>query len=134
MKPIKLLLVIVAIFMMNNTYAVQYKFVAMDNSKYTKMCVLAGNNEQKALKTTFRNQSKGFGGSQKIVANNTLCNGMVIANFAQKYHANLTYDYLKKYTNKRNLNNEMEVTIKDIAARTTKNKSMEEIILVYVGR
>ncbi|WP_114326419.1 DUF3718 domain-containing protein [Candidatus Colwellia aromaticivorans] len=130
MKPIKLLLIIVAIFVMNSAYAVQYKFVAMDKSIYTRMCVLAGNNEQKALKTTLRRQKDNVRG----LANSTLCNGMHIANFAKNYNANMTFDYLKKYTYKHNLDKATNITIKDNVTRTTENKSAEEIILVFVGR
>jgi len=129
MKPIKLLVITAAVFMMNNAYAVQYKFVAMDNSKYTKMCVQAGNNEKEALKRSFRREQA----NSNFIANTTRCNGLYIANFAQKYHANLTYDFLKKHTRKNNLNPDTEVTIKDIAFHEAKNKLSEDIILVYVG-
>nr|WP_057831272.1 DUF3718 domain-containing protein [Colwellia sp. TT2012] len=117
------------IFMMNSVYAIQYKFVAMDNSIYTKMCVLAGNNEQKALKTALRRHEH----SPRSLANTTFCNGLIIANFAYKYQANMTYDYLKKYTHSRHVDKATKVSIQDVITRTTENKSTEEIILVYVG-
>lgn len=129
MKFIKLLLIAMTIFMMNSVYAIQYKFVATDNSIYTKMCVLAGNNEQKALKTALKRHEH----SSRSLANTTFCNGLIIANFANKYHANMTYDYLKKYTYSRNLDKATSITIKDVVTRTTESKSTEEIILVYVG-
>lgn len=129
MKYIQLLLIFVAIFMMNSAYAIQYKFVAMDNSIYTKMCVLAGNNEQNALKTKMKRHSD----SVRSLANSTLCNGLFIANFAQKYHATMAYDYLKKHTYRRNLNKATKVIIKDVVTDATDNNSKDKIILVYVG-
>jgi len=136
MKPIKLLLVTAAILIINSAYAVQYKFIAIDNSKETKMCVLAGNNEKKALKKAFKHHSawSTYRDSGKSLANSVLCNDLHMANFAKKYNAMTTFDYLKKYTHKHNLDKAPTVTIKDIVARETENKSTEEIILVYVGR
>ncbi|WNC70260.1 DUF3718 domain-containing protein [Thalassotalea nanhaiensis] len=128
MKPTKLLLIAAAIFMMNSAYAVQYKFVAKDNSVYTKMCVLAGNNEQEALKKILKRQRERV----KTLANTTRCNDMYIANFAKTYHADLTFEYLKKYTRSDILDKAPKVSIQDIA-RVNKGKSTEEIILVYVG-
>ena len=135
MKPIKLLLVIVAIFVINNAYAVQYKFIAKDNSKDTKICVLAGNNEIKPLKKAlkYNKVSSSYSESEKSLVNRVFCNNLHIANFAKKYNANETFDYLKKYTRKHNLDKIPNVTIKDIVARTSENKSTEEVILVYVG-
>jgi len=129
MKFIKLLLITQAIFMMNSAYAIQYKFVATDNSIYTKMCVQAGNNEQKALKKSLRRHEH----SPRTLANTTLCNGLIIANFAKKYQANMTYDYLKKHTYSRNLDKATNITIKDVVTSTSDGKLTEEIILVYVG-
>ncbi|OUS32244.1 hypothetical protein A9Q98_01575 [Thalassotalea sp. 42_200_T64] len=128
MKPIKLLLISAAILMMNSAYAVQYKFVATDKSIYTKMCVLAGNNEQQALKRIIRRHQD----SVRLLANSTLCNDMSLANFARNYDANMTFDYLKKYTY--NLDKTPKITIDDIVTRATEDKSAEEIILVYVGQ
>lgn len=126
---ISLMLITTAIFFVSNAHAVQYKFVAMDNSKETKICVFAGNNEKKALiKIMARDRF-----SRKHLTNSIRCNDMFIANFAHKYSANLTFDYLKKYTRKKNLDKIPNVTIKDILARKTDNKSTEKIILVYVG-
>jgi len=92
--------------------------------------VLAGNNEQKALKIIFRRHKD----TERSIANSTQCNDMHLANFAQRYNANLTFDYLKKYTWKHNLDKATKITIQDIASQVTENKSEEEIILVYVGR
>jgi len=135
MKPIKLLLVTAAILMINSAYAVQYKFIAIDNSKETKMCVLAGNNETKALKKVFKHHGawSGYRDSEKNLANSVLCNNLHMANFAKKYNANMTFDYLKKYTHKHHLDKIPTVTIKDIAARSSRNKSTEEVIIIYVG-
>jgi hypothetical protein len=129
MKPMKLLLITAAVFMMNSAYAAQYKFIAMDNSISTKMCVLAGNNEQKALKKAMKRHFD----SARSLANTTFCNDMYIANFARNYNASMTFDYLKKLTQNRNLNRATNITIKDIVTRATENKSTEEFILVYVG-
>ena len=136
MKPIKLLLVTAAIFLINSSYAVQYKFIAKDKSKDTKMCVLAGNNEIKPLKKAVKSHKawSSYRESEKGLVNRVFCNNLHIANFAKKYNANETFDYLKKYTRKHNLDKVPTVTIKDIVARTSVNKSAEEIILVYVGR
>lgn len=136
MKPIKLLLVTAAIFLINNAYAIQYKFIAQDNSKDTKLCVLAGNNDIKPLKKALKYHKtwSSYRESKKGLVNRVFCNNLHIANFAKKYDANETFDYLKKYTRKHNLDKVPTVTIKDTVARTSENKSVEEIILVYVGR
>lgn len=118
-----------AIFMINSAYAVQYKFVATDNSIYTKMCVLAGNNDQKALKKMLIRHRD----SVRSIANSLFCNDMYLANFAQNYNANLTFDYLKKHTFKHNLDKASTITIKDIVVSAIEEESEEEIILVYVG-
>jgi len=136
MKAIKLLPVTLAILMINSVYAVQYKFVAMDDSKYTKMCVLAGNNDITALKKVMKYPLvvKGHNrNSMKSLANNVTCNKLHLANFARNYNANMTFDYLKKYTSKRNLDKVPYVTIKDIAALSNENKSADEVIVIYVG-
>ncbi|WOH37065.1 DUF3718 domain-containing protein [Thalassotalea fonticola] len=129
MKPMTLLLIIVTIFMVNSAYAAQYKFIAKDDSIYTKMCVLAGNNEQKALKRILRRHRD----SEKSITNSTFCNDMYIANFAQKYNASMTFNYLKRHTYRKNLDKASDITIKDIVTRVTEDNSAEEIILVYVG-
>ena len=66
MKLIQLLVITASIFMMNKTYAVQYKFVAMDNSIDTKICVLAGSNEVKALKKVLIRHSRVSAGGVSI--------------------------------------------------------------------
>ncbi|PKG99135.1 DUF3718 domain-containing protein [Paraglaciecola sp. MB-3u-78] len=136
MKPVKILLVTVAIFFINSAYAAQYKFIAKDNSKDTKMCVLAGNNEIEPLKKAVKYNKtwSSYKESEKSLVNRVYCNNLHIANFAKKYNANETFDYLKKYTRKHNLDKLPTVTIKDVVARTSVNKSAEEIIIVYVGR
>ena len=136
MKPFKLLLITAAFMMVNSAYAVQYKFVAMDDSKYTKMCVFAGSNDIKTLKKVMKHPItvKGYNRSSiKNMANTVTCNDLHIASFARNYDANMTFDYLKKYTSERNLNKVPHVTIKDIVARTSEDKSAEKVIIIYVG-
>ena len=133
MKSIKLLFITALLFMMNSTYAVQYKFVAMDSSIDTKMCMLAGSNEIKALKKTLIRESRGLSSVKRSIANDLYCNDTHIAEFSKKYQANLTYEYLKKYTYKKNLSKETQVIIKDIAQQSDGDKLEEKIIIVYVG-
>jgi len=137
MKLIQLLVITASIFMMNKTYAVQYKFVAMDNSIDTKICVLAGSNEVKALKKVLIRHSRVSAGGVSIgkryIVNGIHCNDQILANFSKKYQANLTYNYLKKYTDKRYLNQETKVIIRDIADISNDNRTEEKIIVVHVG-
>jgi hypothetical protein len=137
MKLIKLLIITASIFMMNKTYAVQYKFVAMDNSIDTKICVLAGSNEVKALKKVLIRLSRVSAGGvlrgKRYIVNGIHCNEQILANFSKKYQANLTYSYLKKYTDKRYLNQETEVIIRDIADISNDNRTEDKVILVHVG-
>ena len=78
---IKLLLVTAFFLVINSAYGVQYKFVAMDNSKETKMCVQAGSNDIKELKKAVKRESawSSYKSSRRSLANTVLCNNLHIA-------------------------------------------------------
>lgn len=130
MKVMKLVVIIIAYLMAANTYAAKYKFIAMDNSQETKVCVHAGNNERKDL----INSINAFAVDQKLLVNKLRCNDIHIANFARKYNADSTFKYLKKYSHRRYLNKTTNIFIKDIANNEQKKVLQEKVILVYVSK
>lgn len=107
-------------------HAVQYKFVAMDSSVATKMCITSAMNDLRKLKTQVkifeRNNKRG-------VANGYVCNDMSIAQFSSKYGAYKTASYLNKFARDKNKANLTSVEIRDLSASVNPNKP----IVVYVG-
>jgi len=133
MLLIKSLVVVVALFIMNTTYAVQYKFVATDDSISTKICVLAGNDNKSMLRKTLKDTSRNNTGNFGRLVNKIHCNDILLANFAHKYDAKTAFNFLKRYTLEKNLAPDTRVIIKDVAFKAPVKQSEEKIILVYVG-
>jgi len=129
MKYLQLTLIAVSLSAVTSTQALTYKFVANNNTIETELCVLAGNNEKSKLKLVMNNYSK----SNRFIANAIKCNNMIIGNFASRYEANDTANYLNKYTLPRNKGPETEVTIQDIASLSINYNLPEEVITVYVN-
>jgi len=112
MNTLKLTSVVVMILFSYQVNAANYKFVAMDNSISTKMCVLAGSNDKTQLKKTMRLS----GHNNRFIANNIKCNDMIMVQFANHYGAANTTKHLNRYTRFINRVPETSVTIRDIAA------------------
>ena len=124
MKFLTLTLITASVLVATNSQALTYKFVAKDNSAETKLCVLAGSNEQKQLKRKINRYAAhgnyftgaSYRATVRFVANNIKCNNMVIGSFARRYNADDVASYLDKFTLPKNKDVETKVTIKDIAS------------------
>ncbi|WP_286264558.1 DUF3718 domain-containing protein [Thalassotalea atypica] len=110
----------------SSAFAQQYKFIGTDNSLATKMCVSAGSNDSRKLKSTIRRNKSA---NQYQVVNNFTCNGLSMAKFAYKYEANDTYEYLNKYSNIKNRVTP-SVTIKDVALNHQDKSETPKVIYV----
>ena len=125
-----------SILMVSSAQAVTYKFIAKDNSRETKLCVLAGSDETIKLKQKIRNFPifNRARPNARLIANKVKCDDMFMMNFASKYIANNVANYLDKWTYPKNKNIDTSVTIKDIASLSIKDDFSDEVIKVYVGR
>jgi len=127
---------IASILLMSNAQAVTYKFIAADDSRETKLCILAGSNEIRNLKQKVRNFPR-FARlipNARFIANEVKCNDMFMESFASKYNADDVANYLDKYTYPKNKRMETNVSIKDIASLPKNNDMPDKVITVYVGR
>ena len=89
---------IASILLMSNAQAVTYKFIAADDSRETKLCVLAGSNEVKKLKKQARNFPR-FNRvipNTRFIANKVKCNDMFMTSFASRYNADNVANYLDR--------------------------------------
>lgn len=127
MNILKLTIALVIILFSYNVNATNYKFVGMDKSIETKMCVQAASNDTKALKVTMRFSVD----SKPFIANSITCNDMVMVKFANKYGAVDTTKYLNKYTRKINRVPQTKVTISDLAS--VENIENDRTKIIYVG-
>jgi nicotinic acid mononucleotide adenylyltransferase len=127
---------IASILLMSNAQAVTYKFIAADDSRETKLCVLAGSDEIRKLKQSVRNfpRFNRLSPNVRFVANKVKCNDMFMESFASKYNANNVANYLDRYTYSKNKSIETNVTIKDIASLPKHHDMPDKVITVYVGR
>ncbi len=105
MKALTVTLISGIIFCASSAQAGEFKFVAGNDSTYTKFCVAAANNNL----MQYNQQVDNSGLSDRHVAQATLCNGENIANFAAKYNAQRTAKHINRYRRG-------NVTITDFAA------------------
>jgi hypothetical protein len=127
MNILKLTFATAIILASYNVNATNYKFVAADQSRETKVCVHAGNNNKDRLKATMRLSSD----SNRFIANHVTCNDMVLVQFAYKYDALETANYLNRYTKVTNRIPETNITIRDIAAIGNQDKGEVKIIYIH---
>ncbi|ABM01438.1 DUF3718 domain-containing protein [Shewanella amazonensis] len=106
--------------------ATEYRFIAVDNSPETQMCVAAGSNKVTKLRMQFNEAS----GSPRYHANSIRCNDRSIAQFAHAYGADKAYDYLASHSRDKNRVIE-SVTIKDLSAAASQNS--DEIVYIRVS-
>ena len=113
MKIFSLISVILVLVCSMGINATNYKFVGVDTSKDTKMCLAVATNNKRALQSLMLRTSERVGS----VARNLKCNNQVIANFAFKYNASETFEYLNRFTPKKYQELRSKVTIQDLAAQ-----------------
>ncbi|SET17634.1 DUF3718 domain-containing protein [Thalassotalea agarivorans] len=98
--------------------AQQYQFEAADDSVTTKLCIEAVKDNKYAVKRLMRNV--GTTGHNlhkaKFAANHVRCNDLPISQFAYKYGADSTANYLNKFSYGENKIGTTKVEIKDLAA------------------
>jgi|GEM_PF-654626 len=126
---------IASILLMSNAQAVTYKFIAADDSRETKLCVLAGSNEVRKLKKQVRNFPR-FNRripNTRFIANKVKCNDMFMTSFASRYNADNVANYLDRYTYPKNKKIDTNVTIKDMASLSMNQDTPDKVINVYVG-
>lgn len=115
----------------------RYEFIAGDSSLETQTCIAAATDDKLGLRKTVRKMPMPSGvfrtehARMKGVANGLKCNGDVIATFARKYDALITYEYLNKYT-RSDLRLKPTTSIRDITART-KTGNSDRVIQVFVA-
>lgn len=121
------------------TLAERYEFIAGDATTETKICMAAVTDNKRGLKQAVK-ELKAVGISMKreylrmkIVANSLKCNDDYVANFANKYDASNTYQYLNRYTHpSKRLN--PTTSIKDITARNESESSNKVIQILVASR
>lgn len=59
-----------------------------------------------------------------------MCNNQYIGNFAKKYDAYDTFEYLDRYTNRRNKNRQSNISIRDYSKVPEKNSEKGIVVLV----
>ncbi|SET17682.1 DUF3718 domain-containing protein [Thalassotalea agarivorans] len=123
MKTIKLLTLAMAVLALP-AIATQYKFVAMDASSATKICIHAGENQVFKLKRAIRYYERGM---HQYVANEIVCNELPIAQFSAQYGAAKTTKFLNQYAKSKNKGSVPTVEITDLA------KHDDEVIVIKVG-
>ena len=81
-----------------------YQFVAADDAIETQVCIAAASDSKHALRTAVRqmpaamNSNWGIHARLRQVGKALQCNGDYVANFAMKYGATSTHQYLNRYT------------------------------------
>jgi hypothetical protein len=124
--------VVVLAFTGSSNAAVNYQFVAADNSIDTKICLAAVTNDIKELRLNIMSSAgtRGVHTGARKVARTLMCNDQIVANFAYQYHASKTFEYLDRYTPKKYKGKRPDVTIQDIIAS---NANQEETTVVLVA-
>jgi hypothetical protein len=125
--------VVVLAFTGSSNAAVNYQFVAADNSIDTKICLAAVTNDMNKLRLNIMRSSasaRGVHSGARTVARTLMCNDQIVANFAYQYHASKTFEYLDLYTPKKYKGKRPDVTIQDIIAS---NANQEETTVVLVA-
>ncbi|WP_371188567.1 hypothetical protein [Thalassotalea maritima] len=77
---------------------VGYRFIAGDDSRYTHMCVKAGNNDLDGLKKMLYHDFD----PRSDTVNTLYCNGQLISHFSAHYGAADTAKYLNKFSSWKN--------------------------------
>ena len=106
-------------FTMSANAAANYQFVGVDNSIGTSMCLAAVTNDKRALRRKIlRSGSNILSTNTKVrmVARTLRCNDLIIANFALKYSALVTFAYLDRFTREEDKIGRTKVIIQDISA------------------
>ncbi|TKB47702.1 DUF3718 domain-containing protein [Thalassotalea mangrovi] len=107
--------------------AVEYEFVAADNSVATKTCVAAASDNLSDLKKAVR---RSFDGNTKLMSLSIACNDQDINSFAHTYGAVDTGEYLNRRVPKA-FKVEDDVQIIDISAYQPSDISKK--VVVYVS-
>ncbi|WP_373318489.1 DUF3718 domain-containing protein [Alteromonas salexigens] len=137
MKKSYLLLGLAACVTSLSAVADRYEFIAGDASVETQVCIAAVTDDKLALRKSVKqlpaarsvHRTEHF--RMKSVANSLKCNGDYIANFASKYNASETYQYLNRYTRPSNRLTPT-TTIRDITAKVD-NGDDEKVIQILVA-
>jgi hypothetical protein len=127
MNTLKLMPLIMLFALAFSANAIQYKFVAGDDSFATKVCVLAGSDNKGKLK---RSKQHSFDNGRSI-ANSVRCNDMPIAHFAKKYNAMNTFKYLNRLAKPSLREYDTKVEIQDITSAAI-NSGGEGVQIIYV--
>jgi hypothetical protein len=108
------------------SHATNYKFVALDNSSETKLCIAAGSNDTKSMRKTMRHNKEHI----RQVANTVECNNMAIAHFAYRYDADKTFKVLDRASSRKIRKNTPHVIIRDLSAKVRHD---DKPVIIYVG-
>ncbi|MFT6910417.1 MAG: hypothetical protein ACJAS1_007146 [Oleiphilaceae bacterium] len=133
MKMLNLISAVVVLgFTVSSNAAANYQFVGADNSIDTKICLAAVTNDMHKLRHNIMRSGAGNRGvhtGARKVARTLMCNDQIVANFAYKYEASETFEYLDRYTPKKYQDQRPEVTIKDIVARHGKQEETTVVLI-----
>ncbi|WP_408641215.1 DUF3718 domain-containing protein [Salinimonas marina] len=103
----------------------------------TQICIAAVTDEKLALRKSVKrlpiasSMSRTEHFRMKIVANSLKCNGDYVANFASKYDASDTYQYLNRYSHSSKRLTPI-TSIRDITARV-ENEDDDKVIQILVA-
>ena len=113
--------------------ASEYTFVAENPTAITRFCIAAAENDLAALRSAIKKLSPSPHQKHKTVINSVRCNGQVAAHFAQTYIATETFDYLYKFTEKRNKKMVPYTTVEEYIASGIESKDPGVVIVQVTG-
>lgn len=115
----------------NSAYAAEYEFAAVDNTIETKICIAAVTDNTEVMISNLKKLSqRGTALAFRSFVNGFSCNKQYIGNFAKTYHAENSFAYLDKYTNKWNKKRQGSITVTDIASQQTLEDQGTVVVLV----
>lgn len=109
-----------------NTQALEYKFVATDNSPATRACLSAASDDLSELKKTV---NRSFNSNADLMSLTILCNDQDINAFAHAYGAVETGNYLNRVV-PRKMRIDDSVEIIDVGAYVP---DVNGVVTIYVG-
>ena len=131
-RNIALFLIILASYSLQAT-AQDYQFVAEDRSPVTRFCIAAAENDLTELRTALKRMSPSPHQKHKTAINSIRCNGLVAAHFAQTYLATETFEYLYKFTEKRNKKMVPHTSVEEYVLSRSETKDPGIVIVQVSG-
>jgi hypothetical protein len=115
-------------------HATEYQFVAEDHSPATRLCIAAGEGDVDGLRFQIRKLRQSPHHQYKAIVNSIRCNGQVVAQFANVYGAQDTYEYLYRLTTKENRKKVGRTSVEDVVLERPDVSTADVIVVRVSGR